>query len=168
MGRKLAIQVYQFIAQNSFGQNFQLSFIGHSLGGLIIRSALPRLQMFKFNMRTLVTFSTPHLGYFYHNSNLNKAGMWAISKFSDNQILNNLLMAEPENKRMDQETAFRNSYLYTLSAAQGMGWFEHVMFCGSSQDCFVSPLSAFATTKQSIKKRNDIKSQIWQEMRLNI
>lgn len=79
--------------------------------------------MFKFNMKTLITLSTPHLGYFYHNSNLNKAGMWAISKFSNNQIINNLLMSDSQNQRMDEETGFRNSYLYTLSAAPGMGWF---------------------------------------------
>lgn len=43
MGRKLSIEVTQFIILNKFGENFQLSFIGHSLGGLIIRAALTRL-----------------------------------------------------------------------------------------------------------------------------
>lgn len=50
--------------------------------------------MFRYNMKTLITLSTPHLGYFYHNSTINKAGMWAISKFSDNQIINKLLMLD--------------------------------------------------------------------------
>ncbi len=45
-------------------------------------------------MKTFITLSTPHLGYFYHNSHLNKAGMWALSKFSNNQIMNDLLMSD--------------------------------------------------------------------------
>ncbi len=52
-------------------------------------------------MKTLITLSTPHLGYFYHNSALNKAGMWAISKFSNNQIMNNLLMSDSHGKKLD-------------------------------------------------------------------
>lgn len=97
MGRKLSIDIAHYIMQNNFGEHFQLSFIGHSLGGLVIRAALPRLESYKYNMKSLITLSTPHLGYFYHNSALNKAGMWAISKLSNNHALNNLLMVD-ENK----------------------------------------------------------------------
>jgi hypothetical protein len=112
-------------------------------------------------MKTLITLSTPHLGYFYHNSSINKAGMWAISKFSDNQIINKLLMLDSGDSNGDEETSYRNSYLYKLSLGQGMKWFEHVMFCGSMDDYFVSPLSAFATTKESIQMKKDLKSKIW-------
>lgn len=42
------------------------------------------------------------------------------------------------------------------------------MFCGSMDDYFVSPLSAFATTRESIQMKKDIKSKIWEEMRVNI
>lgn len=72
------------------------------MGGLIIRAALSRLECYKFNMKTLITLSTPHLGYFYHNSALNKAGMWAISKFSENQVINNLLMIDDNKDKMDE------------------------------------------------------------------
>ena len=73
--------------------------------------------------------------------------MWAISKFSNNQIMNNLLMSDSKGTKIDEESCYRNSYLYLLSINQGMNWFEHVMFCGSLDDYFVSPLSAFATTR---------------------
>jgi hypothetical protein len=52
-------------------------------------------------MKSLITLSTPHLGYFYHNSTINKAGMWAISKFSNNQIMNNLLMSDSRDKSIN-------------------------------------------------------------------
>lgn len=64
--------------------------------------------------------------------------------------MNNLLMSDSENTEMDSETCYRQSYLYSLSKNTGMDWFEHVMFCGSQDDYFVSPLSAFATTRKSI------------------
>lgn len=51
---------------------------------------------------------------------------------------------------------------------KGIGWFEHVMFCGSLEDYYVSPLSAFATTKESIQMKKDLKARIWEEMRFNI
>lgn len=52
----------------------RLSFIGHSLGGLIIRSALPYLEEFKDKMHLFMTLSSPHLGYMYHQSKLVDAG----------------------------------------------------------------------------------------------
>lgn len=59
-----------------------MSFISHSLGGLIVRAALQHLDMYKFCMKTFISLSTPHLGHLYHNSKLAKVGMWAISSFS--------------------------------------------------------------------------------------
>jgi hypothetical protein len=54
--------------------------------------------MYKFNMKSYITFSTPHLGYFYHNSSINKAGMWAISKISPTKVLDDLLMVRDSDK----------------------------------------------------------------------
>jgi hypothetical protein len=42
------------------------------------------------------------------------------------------------------------------------------MFCGSQDDYFVSPLSAFATTRESIMGKKDVKARIWEEMRVSI
>ena len=52
----------------------KLSFVGHSLGGLIIRAALPHLIKYKEQMYTFVTFSSPHLGYMYSSSSIVDAG----------------------------------------------------------------------------------------------
>lgn len=53
---------------------FRLSFIGHSLGGIIIRAALPHMLEFHNKMYTIMTLSTPHLGYMYNSSSLIGAG----------------------------------------------------------------------------------------------
>lgn len=71
-------------------------------------------------------------------------------------------MSDSHDTKIDEATCYRNSYLYTLSIGQGINWFEHVVFCGSQDDYFVSPLSAFATTKESIHMKKDLKSKIWE------
>jgi len=52
----------------------RLSFVGHSLGGLIIRSALPYLEQYASKMHLYMTLSSPHLGYMYQSSKLVDAG----------------------------------------------------------------------------------------------
>ena len=66
-GQRLSQEVTQFVSNYYPGELMSsLSFIGHSLGGLVIRAALPRLTDFKDKMRTYISFSSPHLGYMYH------------------------------------------------------------------------------------------------------
>lgn len=52
----------------------RVSFIGHSLGGLIIRAALPYLKEYQDCFFTYMSLSTPHLGLVYGNSSLVDAG----------------------------------------------------------------------------------------------
>lgn len=54
-------------------EKISLSFIAHSLGGLIVRAALPYLD---HDFHTLVTLGSPHLGYMTNNKPLIKFGIW--------------------------------------------------------------------------------------------
>lgn len=64
MGCRLANEIKNYITEFfPPGSLEHLSFIGHSLGGVIIRAALPRLLDFKDKFHTFITFSSPHLGY---------------------------------------------------------------------------------------------------------
>lgn len=74
MGRNLSQEVKQYINDYLKTTQFKLTFIGHSLGGVIIRAALPHLIEYKVNMYTFVSLSSPHLGYGYNNSLLIDAG----------------------------------------------------------------------------------------------
>ena len=40
-----------------------MSFVGHSLGGLIIRATLPLLQDYCLKMHFFLSLSAPHLGF---------------------------------------------------------------------------------------------------------
>lgn len=82
MGLNLATEVKEFIEMycpsSSLGR---ISFVTHSMGGLITRSALPHLENFKDKMYTFMTLSSPHLGYMYNTSKLIGAGIWFLQKW---------------------------------------------------------------------------------------
>ena len=65
----------QFLGFDLF-QNNRLSFVGHSLGGLIIRTALPYLEEYAEKMYSYMSLSTPHFGYMYNASKIIEAGIY--------------------------------------------------------------------------------------------
>ena len=60
MARNLAREVCVFV--KSFPTHSKISFVGHSLGGLIIRAALPLLKHLRPFMCSYVSLAVPHLG----------------------------------------------------------------------------------------------------------
>jgi len=67
MGVRLAQEVSSFISQYCPGSSLgKISFIAHSLGGLITRAALPYLEEFSDKMYNYFSLSSPHLGYMYN------------------------------------------------------------------------------------------------------
>ena len=95
MGYKLAQEVFQFIRENCPGNQLsRMTFIGHSMGGLIIRSALPYLEKFKDKMHGFVTLCTPHLGYMYKTSKVFATGMWILRKWKKSPCLSQLGMTD--------------------------------------------------------------------------
>lgn len=77
MGTRLAAEVDYEIGKHS--DIPQICFLGHSMGGLIIRAALPRLKKYKDHFHSLITLSSPHLGFLYSTSTLIDAGLWFIN-----------------------------------------------------------------------------------------
>ena len=53
-----------------------MSFIGYSLGGLIIRACLPHLEQYADKMYTYFSLSSPHLGYLSNASKIVEAGLY--------------------------------------------------------------------------------------------
>lgn len=86
MGAKLALEVDEYIKENCLENAFfHLSFIGYSLGGIIIRAALPILGKYKKNLKTYMTLSTPHLGLI--KSGIVSAGLWIFKKWNGSKAL---------------------------------------------------------------------------------
>lgn len=96
--------------QNFLGNkddDYKLSFIGHSLGGLIIRSALSFMDKIGSHLYTYISMSSPHLGYLYSPSPLVQAGLWIINTWQKAESLQQLCMSDASN--------LRDCYLYKLA-----------------------------------------------------
>lgn len=88
MGFRLSEEVHQYIRESCPGNNLaRLTFIGHSLGGLIIRASLPYLYKYEEKMHGFLTLCTPHLGYMYKSGKLFSAGMWVLKKWKKSECL---------------------------------------------------------------------------------
>ena len=87
MGQALANEVQQFLGESDNESVTRINFIGYSLGGLIIRSALPLLMQHRAKFRSLVTIGTPHLGYLYQKGTLFNTGMMLVNKLGEQQVL---------------------------------------------------------------------------------
>ncbi|OAD52892.1 hypothetical protein WN48_11248 [Eufriesea mexicana] len=114
----------------------KVSFIGHSLGTIIIRNALtrPQLRPLLPRLHTFLSLSGPHLGTLYNTSGLVNAGMWFIQKLKKSGSLLQLAMKD--------STDVRRSFMFRLSQKSNLEKFKHVLLCGSAQDRYVPLHSA--------------------------
>ena len=88
MGVRLARDVKGYIDEWCPGNELsRLSFIGHSIGGLVIRAALPYLQSYRSKLHLYMSLSSPHLGYSFNNNGLVKFGLWILKKFKKNNVM---------------------------------------------------------------------------------
>ncbi|XP_011297997.1 protein FAM135A [Fopius arisanus] len=114
----------------------KVSFIGHSLGTIIIRSALtrPQLRPLLPRLHTFLSLSGPHLGTLYNTSGLVNAGMWFMQKWKKSGSLLQLAMKDSSD--------VRRSFMFRLSQRSNLQRFKHVLLCGSAQDRYVPLHSA--------------------------
>ncbi len=127
MGLRLSQEVASFVNENlplsSLGR---LSFIGHSMGGLIIRAALPHLSKYQNKMYTYLSLGSPHLGYQYSDSKLIEAGIWLLKKWRKSKSLAQL-----------SDNSDKSTFLVRLSLSPGLAWFQQVVLVSSFQDQYV-------------------------------
>jgi alpha-beta hydrolase superfamily lysophospholipase len=79
MGARLSMEVKKYT--DFLNKPFKLSFIGHSMGGIIIRSALKYLRSLEDHFHAYISLCSPHLGYLYGSSTLVEAALWYMNNF---------------------------------------------------------------------------------------
>lgn len=127
MTDRLVNEILHYIDSNNIRPT-RVSFVGHSLGNIIIRSALTRPQL-KFllpRLHTFLSLSGPHLGTLYNSSGLVNMGMWFMQKWKKSGSLLQLCLKDT--------TDWRRSFLYTLSQKSTIHHFKNILLCGSGQD----------------------------------
>ncbi|CAG9311896.1 unnamed protein product [Blepharisma stoltei] len=135
LGQKLAdevtVYIEEFLTYKPIGK---ISFIGHSLGGLIIRAALPLLSNYTSYMHLFMTLSCPHLGVIEGSNSVLKAGMWILKKVKKCPSFKELTFTDKEN--------VKDGLIYKLSEGVGLDWFSHVILISSPQDHYIPHYSA--------------------------
>jgi len=79
MTDRLVEEILQHVRRQSATSPFypsRLSFVGHSLGCILVRSAIadPKLAQLQGRFHTFLSLSGPHLGTLYNNSGLVNMG----------------------------------------------------------------------------------------------
>ncbi|XP_036338088.1 protein FAM135B isoform X2 [Rhagoletis pomonella] len=140
----------------------RISFVAHSLGTIIVRSALARSQMRPLlpRLHTFLSLSGPHLGTLYNTSGLVNMGMWFMQKWKKSGSLLQLCMRDTAD--------LRSSFLYRLSQRSTLHHFKNILLCGSSQDRYVPAHSARLELCKAAIRDNSNLGTVYREMIHNI
>ncbi|KAF7269429.1 hypothetical protein GWI33_017533 [Rhynchophorus ferrugineus] len=161
MTDRLVSEILHYLDSSSIRPT-RVSFVGHSLGNIIIRSALTRPQM-KFllpRLHTFLSLSGPHLGTLYNSSGLVNMGMWFMQKWKKSGSLLQLCLKDSHDPQQ--------SFLYRLSQRSTLHHFKNILLCGSGQDRYVPLHSArIELCKESLKDTSE-QGTIYRKMVHNI
>ncbi|KAK7377363.1 hypothetical protein VNO80_02786 [Phaseolus coccineus] len=165
MGQRLAKEVISFVKKKmdkaaKYGNlgDIRLSFVGHSIGNLIIRTALAETMMEPFlrYLHTYVSVSGPHLGYLYSSNSLFNSGLWLLKKLKGTQCIHQLTFTD------DQD--IQNTFLYKLCKQKTLDHFRHIILLSSPQDGYVPYHSARIESCQAASHDNSKKGRVFLEM----
>ena len=139
----IAVEIVEYIEKNSLHIS-SVSFIAHSMGGLVTRAALrsPVLAPLISLLHTFISLASPHLGIIYGQESTKEGAMgvvlpsaiWLYSKMRKSASLQEL--------RLSDNSDIRLSVLYSLSEHHGLAEFQNVILVGSSQDLYANSSTA--------------------------
>ncbi|KAL8167672.1 hypothetical protein V2J09_009171, partial [Rumex salicifolius] len=125
MGLRLAQEVISFLkkkmdkaSRSGSIKSIKLSFVGHSIGNVIIRTALTEriMEPYLRFLHTYVFVSGPHLGYLYSSNSLFNSGLWILKKLKNTQCIHQLTLTDDPDLhdtffyKLCQVAASLNSY----------------------------------------------------------
>ncbi|XP_073003189.1 uncharacterized protein [Typha latifolia] len=165
MGSRLAEEVVAFLRKKMdklarYGgcKDIKLSFVGHSIGNIIIRSALTESMMGPFlkHLFTYVSISGPHLGFWYSSNSLFNSGLWLLKKLKGAQCIHQLTFTD------DQD--LQNTFFYKLCKQKTLENFKNTILFSSPQDGYVPYHSARIELCHASSWDNSKKGEIFMEM----
>eukprot|EP00118_Oscarella_pearsei_P011339 m.75693 g.75693 ORF g.75693 m.75693 type:complete len:973 (+) comp35946_c1_seq2:295-3213(+) len=140
----------------------KISFIGHSLGNIIIRAALqrPEFEPLLDKMHTFLSLSGPHLGMLYNPNSLVSTGMWLAQKWKKSLSLAQLALKDHPDPR--------KTFIYHLSHGRGLSFFRHILLVSSVQDQYVPYHSARIEMCRAAEKDSSDTGCAYKEMLHNL
>ncbi|XP_027345055.1 protein FAM135B-like isoform X6 [Abrus precatorius] len=165
MGLRLAQEVISFLkkkmdraSRSGNLKDIKLSFVGHSIGNLIIRTALTEsiMEPYLRYLHTYVSISGPHLGYMYSSNSLFNSGLWILKKFKGTQCIHQLTFTDDPD--------LENTFIYNLSKERTLANFQNVLLLSSPQDGYVPYHSARIEPCPAASLDFSRRGKIFQEM----
>ncbi|KAJ9183343.1 hypothetical protein P3X46_007208 [Hevea brasiliensis] len=165
MGLRLAQEVVSFLKKkmDKFSKScnlggIKLSFVGHSIGNIIIRTALAETIMEPYLrcLYTYVSISGPHMGYLYSANSLFNSGMWLLKKLKGSQCIHQLTFTDDPD--------LRKTFLYRLCEHKTLESFRHTILLSSPQDGYVPHHSARIELCQAASLDYSKKGAVFLEM----
>ncbi|MFS7989048.1 putative protein alpha/Beta hydrolase [Helianthus anomalus] len=165
MGLRLAKEVIAFVkkkmdkaSRSGTLKNVKLSFVGHSIGNVIIRTALAESIMEPYHryLHTYVSVSGPHLGYLYSSNSLFNSGLWLLKKLKNTRCIHQLTFTD--------DIDLENTFFYNLSKQKTLESFKNIILLSSPQDGYVPYHSARIEMCQSSSVDYSRKGKIFHEM----
>lgn len=165
MGQRLAQEVVSFVkrkmdkvSRHGTLRNIKLSFVGHSIGNVIIRTALAESSMEPYlrYLHTYVSISGPHLGYLYSSNSLFNSGLWILKKFKGTQCIHQLTLTDDPD--------LQNTFFYKLCKQKTLDNFQNIILLSSPQDGYVPYHSARIELCQGASWDYSKKGKVFLEM----
>ncbi|CAN1166279.1 Protein FAM135B [Linum perenne] len=165
MGQRLAQEVVSFVkkkmdkvSRSGPLRDIKLSFAGHSIGNVIIRSALSESVMEPYlrYLYTYVSVSGPHLGYLYSSNSLFNSGMWLLKKLKGTQCIHQLTFTDDPD--------LRNTFFYQLCQYKTLEHFRNIILMSSPQDGYVPYHSARIELCQAATLDHSKRGKVFLEM----
>jgi len=157
----LVLEIVQHMEMNHLDP-IKISFVGHSLGNIIIRNAAVHSKLLPYRNRfhTFLSLSGPHLGMLYHTSSLVSTGLWLMQKWKKTGALPQLAL--------NDNSDLRETFMYRLSLTNGFQYFKNVLLVSSVQDHYVPFHSSRIEMSKQALKDNSETGRVYREMINNI
>jgi len=136
MGRRLAKEVDEFIKRNcNRGKPGRISFVTHSLGGVIARAAFvePTFKPYIKYLWTFLSLAVCHTGHLFGTA-LVRGGLAILKMWNKSKALTQLSLGDDNDPR--------KSFMYYLSTQKGLEYFHHVLLISSPADKYTPYHSA--------------------------
>ncbi|MFH4974916.1 hypothetical protein AB6A40_001625 [Gnathostoma spinigerum] len=160
LAANLFSEILSFI-ESCYTPPTRISFIAHSMGGIIVRCMLGDAKAVSFlpKFHVFLTLNTPHCGLLYNQ----KAANWGVS----------LIQWWKQSTSLEQLTlrdtvSFRDTFLYRLSMNGVLSLFKYVLLVGSHNDLYVPCHSSLINYCKATQKDPSLQGTIYEEMVTNL
>lgn len=135
LGNQLGKEINRRLSLLNINEKTKIHFFGHSMGGLIIRSALPNLKDYLNNLVTFVSHNTPHLGAKMNNKAINM-GANIYGKFFNSKSMMEMFGLDNQN------------FIESVCKVKEFSYFKNVVFIFNYDDGYVQTYSSRVVLNQ--------------------